>query len=518
MSVDVELRKLNPGPIFKIVEILECGESWKQLMSIIPVEMDDSKAMKYTMHHMKMIECASRKQQRPCSQIFLEEWGTSGKNRPRLSSLLRFLVKAELFRAAEFVAVDLLKEDPPQRPSSGPAARVQIPDPDQIPLVPVPGWEPLPSAPNPRINPGEAPNPRIILVKHLILGSILQRHLILGSILQKHVIDEDDRERNVFFMQDGAPPHYLTDKSVDWPIDVCTELRINYADLRAATNNFDEGFVIGRGAWGSVYRGELNSPNHQEAVEVAIKRLHSEGTPGDPFLQFQTEIEQLSQLSHQNLLPLVGYSIHGPELCLVYSYMENGSLMDRLASQEALHWKTRVNIALGSAEGILFLHTVLPKPLVHRDVKTANILLDGEMIPKLGDFGLVRLGSSGEKDTSVKTKLAVGTSAYMAPEAFQGDISVKMDVFSFGVVMLELLTGLPPFDEDREERDIASHFLDQEERPILEHLDQTAGTWEPSIAEELSKLALGCLESKKKRPNMMNVSQILRDISERIPL
>nr|UNA06289.1 tube [Sogatella furcifera] len=464
MSIDIELRKLKPGTINKIVEILECGESWKKLMSIIPVEMDEREPMKYTMHHMKMIECASRKQQRACTQIFLEEWGTSGKNRPRLSSLRTFLVKAQLFRAAEFVAVELLNvsasvlkvckeiavlnadlvtlastvdvgiqqlikaldlyqsqqkdlknakyngrfnknEAPPERPSSGPAARVEIPDPDHIPLVTVPGRKPSPAKPNP------VPIDSTLEASNQCTG------------LSNHQSATDEA---------GSEPTR--------DIGVCLELRLNYSDLCTATNDFDEQFVIGKGAWGSVYQGLLQSNQQRDAVKVAIKRLHLEGSPGDPVSQFRTEIEKLSELSHPNLLPLVGYSDDGPSPCLVYTFMENGSLMDRLISQEVLDWKTRINIAMESSMGILYLHTVLPKPLVHRDVKSANILLDGEMRPKLGDFGLVRLGASGERfNTSVNTSTAVGTSAYMAPEAFHGDISVKLDVFSFGVVSTNLI-------------------------------------------------------------------------------
>ncbi|RZF49012.1 hypothetical protein LSTR_LSTR014541 [Laodelphax striatellus] len=499
MSVDTELRKLKPGTINKIVEILECGESWKKLMSIIPVEMDENEPMKYTMHHMKMIECASRKQQRACTQIFLEEWGTSGKNRPRLSSLRTFLVKAELFRAAEFVAVELLKEAPPERPSSGPAARIEIPDPDQIPLVTVPGRQPAPAEPNPVPNNG-APV--------ALNQSIRAANQSTGA---------SNQSTGTSNLQSAATEE--TDTGPTRRIDIRPDMRLNYSDLSAATDDFKEQFIIGKGAWGSVYRGLLNITRQQDALEVAIKRLHLEGSLGDPTSQFRTEIEKLSQLSHPNLLPLVGYSDDGPAPCLVYTFMENGSLMDRLVSQETLHWLTRMNIAMECAEGILYLHTVLPKPLVHRDVKSANILLDSEMKPKLGDFGLVRLGASGERfNTSVNTTTAVGTSAYMAPEAFHGDISVKLDVFSFGVVLLELLTGLPPYDEEREDRDIASYLLD-EERSIADHLDQRAGDWEPVIVNDLSELAIQCLEYKKnKRPNMTFVLQNLQEISRRIPL
>ncbi|CAG2066561.1 unnamed protein product, partial [Timema podura] len=122
-----------------------------------------------------------------------------------------------------------------------------------------------------------------------------------------------------------------------------------------------------------------------------------------------------------------------------------------------LPWQLRLQIALGTSRGILHLHTAYEKPLIHRDIKSANILLDQDLQPKLGDFGLVRLGSSGQQSQSVAmTTTVFGTSAYMAPEAFRGDVSVKLDTFSFGVVLLELLTGLPPYDEGREGCDLVS--------------------------------------------------------------
>uniref|UniRef100_A0A1B6DSQ3 non-specific serine/threonine protein kinase n=1 Tax=Clastoptera arizonana TaxID=38151 RepID=A0A1B6DSQ3_9HEMI len=280
-----------------------------------------------------------------------------------------------------------------------------------------------------------------------------------------------------------------------------------YTTLVTGTHNFNEECCIGGGAWGTVYLGDIPPFGC-----VAVKKLHSSDVP-DPVAQFRSEIETLSQLSHENLLPLYGFSVDGPSLCLIYQFMENGALQDRLSSQDSskfLSCKTRLDIALGAASGLCHLHNALDRPIVHRDVKTANILLDTNLTPKLGDFGLVRFGSNGSK--SYATTTIFGTSAYMAPEAFRGDVSIKMDVFSFGVVLLELLTGLPPFDEDREGWDIVSHVLELDDINTI--VDNKAGKWNENIVNNLYCLIKDCLHSeKKKRPNMNIVLERLKELN-----
>lgn len=460
MNDDIEIRKLSPGSVFGLCKILECGEAWKQLMAVIPVECVEGNPPKYTGEHMKIIENTGAVQKRPCSEILLDEWGTSSKRRPKLSTLMKFLTKAELYRAAEYVAVELLKVDPPVRPENGPAATVDIPDVATLPLLtPVPSYQ---------ANPGH-------------VQSLHQQSSDHNANASTQLLQEDLED--VF--------RYGTRIQ-----------ELSYTVLSAATSNFNDNRRLGGGAWGTVYLGHIN-PN----TRVAIKRLRETGVPGDPKEQFQNEIKTLSQLSHPNLLTLCGYSVDGPAPCLVYQFMQNGSLMDQLASQDNnnhLKWKVRLRIAEGAAHGISHLHTALAKPLVHRDIKSANILLDSNYVPKLGDFGLVRLGASGDHSHSIAlTTTVFGTSAYMAPEAFRGDVSVKMDIFSYGVVLLELLTGLPPYDEDRDGCDLVSHVTDIDD--INSILDRRAGEWDCRIVDELYQLALHCLEEKKKRPNIATV-------------
>ncbi|XP_054289165.1 interleukin-1 receptor-associated kinase 4-like isoform X1 [Macrosteles quadrilineatus] len=449
---DVEIRKLPAGSTFKLCQILESGDGWRQLMAAIPISCQEGNPPKYTVEHMKLIENAGMCQKRPFSEILLEEWSTSGKCRPTVSVLLQCLLKAELYRAADYVAVELLKVPPPPRPHTGPAATITAGGVDFTPSAP-----PAPSSPLPTTSEHTA-DPAELLVSH-----------------------------------------------------VKEMTKLPYAQLEEVTDGFAATRLLGGGAWGQVYQATL-----PRLGPVAIKRLHLAvtGGPWEPLQQFHNEIDVLAQLSHPNLLPLLGYSEDGPALCLAYKYMRHGSLLDRLActnGRQPLQWCDRLVIGLGSARGLCHLHTVLERPLVHRDVKSANILLDDNFVPKLGDFGLVRMGSNANHtQTAAITTNVIGTSAYMAPEAYRGDVSVKMDVFSFGVVLLELLTGLPPYDENREGHDLITHVDDADNRNEL--VDNRAGNWPQHVVQQMFELSDLCLYEKKRRPLMPAVIEKLEPL------
>lgn len=186
----------------------------------------------------------------------------------------------------------------------------------------------------------------------------------------------------------------------------------------------------------------------------------------------------------------------------------------------------RLKIASGVASGIAHLHSMQPRPLIHRDIKTANVLLDDNMIPKLCDFGLIRVSSDDVTQTTALTTTIIGTSAYMATEAFRGEISVKMDIFSFGVILLELLTGFPPIDDDGPLVDtIFDKTIDSNGTCefLMDNLvDTTAGDWggdwKNGVANQFLKVAIDCIAAdKKRRPNISTVVERLDEINRHIP-
>ncbi|XP_078596438.1 interleukin-1 receptor-associated kinase 4-like isoform X2 [Branchiostoma floridae x Branchiostoma japonicum] len=285
-----------------------------------------------------------------------------------------------------------------------------------------------------------------------------------------------------------------------------------YTELQRITNSFNDfplskqGNKLGEGAFGTVYKGTLTS-----GTVVAVKRLKK---PTDQMTQhaskaFTQEVNVLSRFSHENLVPLIGYSIDNfQHPCLVYLYMENGSLQDRLACKDGkppLTWLARLAIAQGTAAGVCHLHE---HEYVHRDIKSANILLDRNNTAKVGDFGLVRVVPS--EATSQLTTTVFGTSVYMAPEAMRGEVSPKIDTYSFGVVLLELITGRPGWKEN--EKDLVSWVEDvcEEAEDILPHVDPQAGEATPTLVTALFTLSTQCLEYKKKdRPEMVTVKKNL---------
>ncbi|XP_041650932.1 interleukin-1 receptor-associated kinase 4 [Cheilinus undulatus] len=288
-----------------------------------------------------------------------------------------------------------------------------------------------------------------------------------------------------------------------------------YHELMRITGNFDDrsisdgGCRLGEGGFGTVYRGLLNDK------PVAIKKLN----PMDDIsidelrVQFNQEIQTLRALKHDNLVDMVGFSCDGQHPCLVYALMSNGSLLDRLACLDGslpLSWRQRCLIAEGAARGLEYLHN---NHHVHRDIKSANILLDEKFVAKISDFGLTR-ASPKKTSTTMMTERIVGTRAYMAPEALRGEITAKSDVFSFGVVLLEILSGLPPAAENQEPQflmDIRYDIDDEDEEITLEDfLDKKMGDWELSQVQSFYSLASNCLHDRKNRRPV--IKQVLMEI------
>ncbi|KDP26398.1 hypothetical protein JCGZ_17556 [Jatropha curcas] len=212
----------------------------------------------------------------------------------------------------------------------------------------------------------------------------------------------------------------------------------NFRELATATKNFRQECLLGEGGFGRVYKGKLEKTNQI----VAVKQLDRNGLQGNR--EFLVEVLMLSLLHHQNLVSLIGYCADGDQRLLVYEYMAAGSLEDHLLDlpprQKPLDWFTRMKIALGAAQGLEYLHDKANPPVIYRDLKSANILLDEEFNAKLSDFGLAKLGPVG--DRSHVSSRVMGTYGYCAPEYQRtGQLTVKSDVYSFGVVLLELITG-----------------------------------------------------------------------------
>ncbi|KAL3824025.1 hypothetical protein ACJIZ3_020054 [Penstemon smallii] len=209
--------------------------------------------------------------------------------------------------------------------------------------------------------------------------------------------------------------------------------RFHFRELQIATHNFSNKNILGKGGFGNVYKGYLH-----DGTIVAVKRLKDGNNIGGE-IQFQTEVEMISLAVHRNLLRLYGFCVTQAERLLVYPYMSNGSVALRLKAKPSLDWGTRKRISLGAARGLLYLHEQCDPKIIHRDVKAANILLDDDCEAVVGDFGLAKL--LDHQDSHVTTAVR-GTVGHIAPEYLStGQSSEKTDVFGFGILLLELITG-----------------------------------------------------------------------------
>lgn len=274
-----------------------------------------------------------------------------------------------------------------------------------------------------------------------------------------------------------------------------------YAQLQKATEHFDETCKLGEGGFGPVYKGTLLH------TTVAIKRLRKENGNLNTSMahqQFRTEVTILTKFRHPNLLTLMGYCVHQDNFCLVYEFMSNGTLEDALANSvkkdPELPWEIRMGIACDTARALLYLHTADAKsPLVHRDVKSANVLLDVAYRAKLGDFGLAR----SLEGAGTKTRHIVGTSGYIPPEYYRGHVSIRMDSFGFGVILLEIMTGMASYDSERYPNDLITYmepYITEKKAGTMHHIltqvDPTSGRWPASSIDGLCKIARKCLEPK----------------------
>ncbi|CAI2351425.1 unnamed protein product [Caenorhabditis sp. 36 PRJEB53466] len=330
-----------------------------------------------------------------------------------------------------------------------------------------------------------------------------------------------------------APTQSSASSSLD-PLRVVIEgtLPVTYFELLEATSGFSSSMVIGKGGYGTVYKGELKATGGM----VAVKRIHA-GNDASPhgsrvekerLRQSLTELRTLARFRHDNILPIYAYSLEGPEPCLVYQFMANGSLEDRLLCRKGtfpLTWAQRREVSIGAARGLLFLHSFAKTPIIHGDVKTANILLDKHMEPKLGDFGLSRDGLS-EAEANEKSPLIAshikGTLAYLAPEFITSKIlTTKLDVYSYGIVLLEIGSGLRAFSDSREPRGLVEYCHSQKEQAASKGVptrDLIIDRRAPPLANESERVfletlievgLLGAHNDRKLRPSMAQIVESL---------
>lgn len=284
--------------------------------------------------------------------------------------------------------------------------------------------------------------------------------------------------------------------------------RFSFRELQSATENFHNSKILGRGGFGNVYKACL----HDNTV-VAVKRLKDRNAAGGE-AQFQTEVEMISLAVHRNLLRLIGYCVTSTERLLVYPYMPNGSVASRLKEKPILDWPTRKRIAVGAARGLLYLHEQCDPKIIHRDVKAANILLDEEFEAVVGDFGLAKLLDHRQSHVTTTVR---GTVGHIAPEyLFTGQSSDKTDVFGFGILLLELITGQRAIDFGRHSNQRGLVLLEwvkvlQQEKRLVElvddeiKLDYLAGE-----LEEMAQIALLCTQfDPADRPKMSEVLRML---------
>lgn len=274
----------------------------------------------------------------------------------------------------------------------------------------------------------------------------LARKSLRKSIQEYHDTKTLASFANISFKSDSSRRRYITEEIKKIGKGNIAAQIFTFRELCVATNNFNPDSLIGEGGFGRVYKGHIESKNQV----VAVKQLDRNGFQGNR--EFLVEVLMLSLLHHPNLVNLVGYCADGDQRVLVYEYMSNGSLEDHLLElppgKAPLDWNTRMKIASGAAKGLEYLHEQANPPVIYRDFKASNILLDGEFNPKLSDFGLAKLGPTGDK-SHVSTRV-MGTYGYCAPEyALTGQLTTKSDVYSFGVVFLEIITGRRVIDNSR---------------------------------------------------------------------
>lgn len=289
--------------------------------------------------------------------------------------------------------------------------------------------------------------------------------------------------------------------------------------LRNVTNNFSEQNILGKGGFGTVYKGELH-----DGTKIAVKRMEAGIVSEKGLNEFKAEIAVLTKVRHRHLVALLGYCLDGNERLLVYEYMPQGTLSRHLfgwrdEGLNPLEWTRRLTIALDVARGVEYLHSLAHQSFIHRDLKPSNILLGDDMRAKVADFGLVRLAPEGK--ASIETRLA-GTFGYLAPEyAVTGRVTTKVDIFSFGVILMEMITGRKALDETQPEDCMhlvtwfrRMHLNKETFRKAIDptiHLDEETLASVSTVAELAGHC---CAREPYQRPDMGHAVNVLSSLVE----
>ncbi|KAL5556913.1 hypothetical protein UlMin_039149 [Ulmus minor] len=351
--------------------------------------------------------------------------------------------------------------------------------------------------------------------QRVLVGSGLASVVIVGMLIWAFVAFKRRKDGGRNSQERWGERNAIT------PIAPCLNLglKISLSEILRATDNFDESLVIGEGGFGKVYKGTLHFSNGD--IKVAVKR--SQPGHGQGLTEFHTEIMVLSQIRNRHLVSLIGYCDEMSEMILVYEFMEKGTLRDHLydadnkyersTSQSKLPWEKRLEICIGSAKGLLYLHTGLSDRIIHRDVKSTNILLDENYNAKVADFGLSKSGLPDHDNCSMVLK---GSFGYMDPEYIStAQFTEKSDVYAFGVVLLEVICARPAIftSSQSEEVNLADWGMiwitqGQLEKIIDPFLE---GDIRPSSLRVVGEIAEKCLkQSREERPTMSDVEWYLK--------
>lgn len=353
---------------------------------------------------------------------------------------------------------------------------------------------------------------RIAVVVIVSLASVAVASLLVACIYYCYISNKLSKRQN-----NPKRVEHVERGSSFSNIEVASEKGLQvftFKQLHSATGGFGKSNVIGHGGFGLVYRGVL-----QDGRKVAVKLMDRAGKQGEE--EFKVEVELLSRLHSPYLLALVGYCSDSNHKLLVYEFMANGGLQEHLypingsnTISSRLDWETRLRIALEAAKGLEYLHEHVSPPVIHRDFKSSNILLDKNFHAKVSDFGLAKLGSD-KAGGHVSTRV-LGTQGYVAPEyALTGRLTPKSDVYSYGVVLLELLTGRVPVDMKRAQGEgvLVSWALPQltDREKVVEIMDPALeGQYSMKEVVQVAAIAAMCVQPEADyRPLMADVVQSL---------